>query len=111
MCWAINRRFATYMFANPSLILSIYIVLLLVGGLIGFLKAGSKASIIMSLAFAVLLGLFQFVIPGMVWVVDLLLATLLIFFGMRFLKGRKFMPAGLMTILSIVTLVLRFISK
>jgi uncharacterized membrane protein (UPF0136 family) len=81
-----------------------------VGGLIGFFKAGSKASLIMSLAFAVLLGLFQFVIPGTGWVVDLLLATLLIFFGMRFMKGKKFMPAGLMTIVTVITLILRFVS-
>jgi uncharacterized membrane protein (UPF0136 family) len=98
------------MFANPGLILSIYIALLLVGGLIGFLKAGSKASLIMSLAFAVLLGLFQFVIPDTGWVVDFLLATLLIFFGMRFVKGKKFMPAGLMTIVTVITLILRFVS-
>ena len=33
---------------NPNTILWIYIVLLVVGGLIGFLKAGSQVSIIMS---------------------------------------------------------------
>jgi uncharacterized membrane protein (UPF0136 family) len=98
------------MSVNPGLILSIYIVLLLAGGLIGFLKAGSKASLIMSATFAVLLGLFQFVIPGMALVVNLLLVTLLIFFGMRFVKGKKFMPAGLMTIVTVIILILRFVS-
>ena len=33
---------------NPHTVLWIYIVLLLVGGLIGFLKAGSKVSLITS---------------------------------------------------------------
>jgi len=42
-------------FAN--LVLWIYIVLLVVGGLIGFLKAKSKVSLIMSAIFAALLAM------------------------------------------------------
>ncbi|MSU21494.1 MAG: hypothetical protein EXS30_08865 [Pedosphaera sp.] len=94
------------MFNNSSLTLSIYVALLIVGGLIGFLKAGSKASLIMSAAFAAMLALCQFLIPSMV---SVLLVVLLIFFGMRFAKGRKFMPAGLMTIVTLVTLILRLV--
>ena len=37
---------------SPNMILWLYIVLLLVGGLIGFLKANSKVSLIMSSVFA-----------------------------------------------------------
>ena len=47
-------------FANT--VLWIYIVLLLVGGLIGFLKAGSKVSLISSSVFAAALVLT--VVPG-----------------------------------------------
>jgi uncharacterized membrane protein (UPF0136 family) len=36
-----------------------------------------------------------------------LIAILLIFFGIKFIKGKKFMPAGLMCLASIVALVLR----
>ena len=97
------------MFISPGLVLSIYIALLMVGGLIGFLKAGSKASLIMSLAFAVLLGLCQFIIPGASFVADVLLVILLVFFGVRFITGKKFMPSGLMAIVTLVTLLLRFV--
>ena len=38
---------------------------------------------------------------------DILILVLLIFFGMRFIKGRKFMPGGLMTIASLLALILR----
>ena len=41
---------------NATVILWIYIVLLAVGGLIGFFKAKSRVSLIMSLAFAAALG-------------------------------------------------------
>jgi uncharacterized membrane protein (UPF0136 family) len=41
--------------------------------------------------------------------VDILLIVLTIFFGMRFAKSRKFMPGGLMAILSIVALALRHV--
>ncbi|MBM3835622.1 MAG: hypothetical protein FJ403_20600 [Verrucomicrobia bacterium] len=94
---------------SVGVLLSIYIVLLLAGGLIGFLKAGSKASLIASLISAILLGLFQFVIPGAGYAADIVLGALLIFFGMRFVKGKKFMPAGLMTVVTLVTLILRFV--
>jgi uncharacterized membrane protein (UPF0136 family) len=34
------------------------------------------------------------------------LVFLILFFGMRFAKGKKFMPNGMMLILTIVTLIL-----
>ena len=48
---------------NPHTVLWIYIVLLLVGGLIGFLKAGSKVSLITSAVSAAALILTA--IPGL----------------------------------------------
>jgi uncharacterized membrane protein (UPF0136 family) len=93
---------------SPNFILWIYVALLLAGGLMGFLKAGSKASLIASVAFAVPLGICAAgLLPGVV--ADALLAVLAIFFGVRFAKGRQFMPAGLMVILSVVTVALRAI--
>ena len=95
---------------TPSLVLWIYIVLLIVGGLIGFLKAGSKASIIASVICAIPLIICNVVaVPP--WLADAFVAVLLVYFGMKFAKGRKFMPAGFMTILSIVTLILRQVLK
>ena len=93
-----------------NIILWIYIVLLVAGGLMGFLKAGSKMSLIMSVAFAVPLAL-SLVLKWPDAVSLGLLGFLAVFFAMRFAKGKKFMPAGLMLILSVVTLVLRLMVK
>ena len=92
-----------------TIILWFYIVLLLAGGLMGFLKAGSKISLIMSGAFAAALALIATGVLRPAYLASVLLAVLLGFFGARFLRGRKFMPAGLMTILTAVTLALRFL--
>ena len=92
---------------TPVSILWIYIVLLVAGGLTGFLKAGSKMSLIMSLAFAAALSLCAIGVLRPILLADILLLVLLIFFGLRFAKGRKFMPAGLMTLLTVVALALR----
>ena len=92
---------------TPVSILWIYIVLLVAGGLAGFLKAGSKMSLIMSLAFAAALSLCAIGVIRPILLADILLLVLFIFFGLRFAKGKKFMPAGLMTLLTVVALALR----
>ncbi len=88
-----------------QIILLVYAILLEAGGLMGFIKAGSKASVIASTIFAVIVFLFIFgVLPILyAWTV---LAFLILFFGMRFAKGKKFMPNGMMLTLTIATLVL-----
>lgn len=94
--------------SNLQIALLVYVILLEIGGLIGFIKAKSKASIITSTIFAVVLLLFVFGVLPMqyYWTV---VAVLLAFFLKRYVAGRKFMPAGLMVILSIIMLVLRFV--
>ena len=91
-------------------ILWVYIVLLVIGGLIGFLKAKSQVSLIMSVAFAALLSLCAAGVVFQPYVADILLAALLVVFGIRLTKTRKFMPAGLMLVLTIATLALRHIT-
>jgi uncharacterized membrane protein (UPF0136 family) len=95
---------------NPTLILWIYIVLLFVGGLIGFLKAGSKISLVMSACFAAILILCNVDLVFKRDVADMLstgvLVFLLVFFAFRLTKTKKFMPSGLMAILTLLTLVL-----
>ena len=88
-----------------QIILLIYAILLEAGGAMGFIKAGSTASVIASTAFAVVIFLFIFnVIPiEYAWTV---LAFLVLFFGSRFARSKKFMPNGMMAILSIITLIL-----
>lgn len=92
---------------TPNIVLWIYIALLVAGGLMGFLKAKSKMSLIMSLAFAVPLALCARDILKVNYLADALIGVLLVFFGMRFVKGRKFMPGGLMSIASVLALVAR----
>ena len=92
-----------------TIILWIYIVLLLAGGLMGFLKAGSKMSLITSGAFAAALASTATGLFGGAFFANILLTVLLGFFGARLIRGRKFMPAGLMTILTAVTLALRLV--
>lgn len=88
-------------------VLWIYIVLLLVGGLMGFFKGKSQVSLIMSVVFAALLIMCAKGIVFQYYVADILLAILLVVFGMRLAKTKKFMPAGMMLAITIVALALR----
>jgi uncharacterized membrane protein (UPF0136 family) len=88
-----------------DIVLWVYIALLELGGIIGFVKAGSRASLIASTIFSAILILFALnILPFMhhVWVVGFLI----IFFGMRFVKSKKMMPNGMMAILSLIELIL-----
>lgn len=89
---------------KPETILWIYIVLLVIGGLIGFLKAKSKISLITSVAFAIVLGICaRDILPIEVsWGI---LSFLALFFLIRFLKTKKFMPGGMMMLLTFVTII------
>ena len=92
---------------SPTNVLWIYIVFLVIGGLIGFLKAKSKVSLIMSIAFAAALSLCATgIIPEPI-VADVLLVALFIVFAMRLMKTKKFMPAGMLLIVTLLALVLR----
>jgi uncharacterized membrane protein (UPF0136 family) len=88
-------------------ILWIYIVLLIVGGLIGFFKGKSKVSLIMSAAFAAALSLCAAGIIFYPYVADILLAALIVVFAMRLSKTKKFMPAGMMLIITLLALAFR----
>jgi uncharacterized membrane protein (UPF0136 family) len=96
---------------NPHTVLWIYILLLLAGGLTGFLKAGSKVSLITSAAAAAALILTA--IPGLLGpglargLADAIMAALLVVFAIRLSKTRKFMPSGLMLAVTAVALALR----
>jgi uncharacterized membrane protein (UPF0136 family) len=92
---------------TPNKILWIYIVVLVAGGLVGLLKANSKISLMMSLAFAAALALCATDIVQVPRLADIILIFLVVFFGLRFAKSKKFMPAGLMSILTAATLAWR----
>ena len=89
---------------KPETILWIYIVLLVLGGLIGFLKAKSKISLITSAAFGAVLAVCALdKLPiEVAWGI---LSFLALFFLIRFMKTKKFMPGGMMTMLTITTII------
>jgi len=85
-----------------------YGVLALIGGIIGYVQAQSKASLISGITSGLLL-----IVAGVMQLqgqqAGLILATtitavLVIVFAIRLTKTRKFMPAGLMSLLGIVSL-------
>ena len=89
----------------------IYIVLLLAGGLIGFFKAKSRISLIMSAVSAAILILTA--IPGILEqtfarnLANIIMTFLLVVFAVRLAKTKKFMPGGLMLLATIAALALR----
>ena len=94
---------------TPTKVLWVYLVLLVIGGLIGYLKGKSKVSLIMSVTFAAALSLCAAGIIFQAYVADILLAALLVVFGLRLAKTKKFMPAGLMLVVTIGALALRHV--
>lgn len=83
-------------------------VLVAVGGIFGYLKAQSKASLISGVISGALLGAAYYVSgrnasQGMI-MGAVICGLLCIVFGIRLKKTGKFMPAGLLLILSIVGL-------
>lgn len=96
---------------SPHTILWIYIVLLLAGGLFGFLKAKSKVSLTTSSIAAAILVVTA--IPGLLAprtasaLADVVMAVLLVVFAIRLGKTKKFMPSGMLLALTGAALALR----
>lgn len=93
-------------------VLAVYLVLLVAGGLIGWLKAGSRVSLFTALAFAAVLAVCGYgPVPHGPVLVPVLLGVLLAVFVARWLKTRKFMPAGLMVMATAVALALEVLLR
>ena len=93
-----------------NLVFWIYVLLLLVGGLIGFYKGKSKVSLITSAVAAALLvltraGIFEPTFARTL--ANVIMALLLVVFAFRLVKTKKFMPGGMMLVLTILALALR----
>jgi uncharacterized membrane protein (UPF0136 family) len=94
----------------PVLIIVVYGVLVGLGGILGYVKAKSLPSLVFGLASGIALVACGWLasshnvmgIRGAIGI-GLLLA---IFFGLRFARTRKLMPAGLMTVLSLLAVIL-----
>ena len=85
-----------------------YGILALVGGIIGYVQAQSKASLISGIISGLLLiigGVMQLQgQQGGLVLATVITAVLVIVFAIRLIKTRKFMPAGLMSLLGVVSL-------
>lgn len=91
---------------------SIYAILLCLGGIMGYVTAKSKPSLISGLISGLLLLLSAFlqwqqIAVGLILgqFITILLAVV---FAIRLWKTRKFMPAGLMLMISVAMLIILF---
>ena len=93
-----------------SYVIYLYALLILIGGVIGFIKAGSVMSIAMGSGFAAALAATGYYVAQnsyrAIWTSIGLTSFLLLFFILRYSKSLQFMPAGLMTLISLGTLLL-----
>ncbi len=99
---------------TASLIVIVYAVLVIAGGIFGFLKAASRPSLIGGLGGGLALlaaawGLGRHQSWGLPAALVLTLA-LLVFFTVRTVRTRAFMPGGLMAILSLFVLVITWLA-
>lgn len=90
----------------------IYALFIFLGGMIGYNQAHSLSSLIAGTVSAILLlacGMGMFKKSTLAYTLALaLILSLALFFGYRFVLTGKFMPAGMMIILSLLTLVIIF---
>ncbi|MBF2007121.1 TMEM14 family protein [Chlorogloeopsis fritschii PCC 9212] len=86
----------------------VYGIITIIGGIIGYINASSNISLVSASICGLLLIFAAFArLQGQTWGLTLaaiVTAVLLVVFAFRLAKTRKFMPAGLMTILGMLTL-------
>lgn len=100
---------------NQAIAIWIYALVLMIGGLIGFLKAGSLASLLTATFFTAALikcGISVKQSNPYAYNMSLvMLSLLLVFFIFRFISTYKFMPSGLAAILTFSVLAYLIVAK
>ena len=91
---------------TPDAVLWVYVGLLLLGGFFGYWKSKSQVSLITAIAFAAALALCALNIVFKENMAYVFLAALLVVFAIRFMKTKKFMPAGMLMSITLLTLLL-----
>ncbi len=93
-----------------QVVLIVYAVLMLAGGIAGFRSVGSKASLYSGVGSAVLLllgwGLSIASLAAGLWLGAIVTLLLCITFARRLAKTRKMMPAGMLLLVSVLVLIL-----
>ncbi|KAL0089275.1 transmembrane protein 14C-like protein [Phycomyces blakesleeanus] len=90
-----------------------YSTLIVLGGFMGYMKAGSQMSLLAGIIFGAAAGVGAYKAsqePGSVIIGLGVSLVLLLVMGLRFSKSGKFMPAGLVTLLSVL-MVIRYGSR
>ncbi len=94
---------------TTAMIVLVYGALVLLGGVMGYAKAQSKPSLFAGVGF----GLALLASGAMLWQgnsralpgATVLAAVLLLVMGIRFARTKKFMPAGLVALMSLVVVI------
>ena len=96
----------------PGIVILLYGLLVFVGGIMGYITAGSMASLIAGGAFGLVLlasglGVLRRKKLGFIFA-PLVTLLLTVFFAYRLVQSGDFIPSGLMGVLGLVALVLYF---
>ncbi|MFQ5847908.1 MAG: TMEM14 family protein [Candidatus Methylomirabilales bacterium] len=95
-------------FALARYTLLAYGVLLILGGVMGYAKGRSQASLLSGgVSGVVILGVFAWSLTAAtaaMWLGAGVAALLTVVMGVRFMRSRKFMPAGVVVVASLLTL-------
>jgi uncharacterized membrane protein (UPF0136 family) len=93
----------------------VYSLIILCGGIVGFIKAQSFPSLVMGVSFAIALAICGYVMMKgssiAYYAASVLTLVLSLFFTYRLIISHRFMPAGLMCILSLVMLAILLFSR
>lgn len=97
---------------GPGIVILLYGLLVFSGGIIGYVTAGSMASVIAGGVFGLMLlasgvGVLRGKAMGFL-MAPALVVLLMAYFGYRFAQSGEFMPSGLMGVLGLVALILYF---
>ena len=94
---------------NAAIEIWVYAVIMILGGVMGYVKVGSKASLISGVGFG--LGLLASGFgawrgsEGSVVAAEIIALVLVVIFAIRYAKKRRFMPAGMLAVLSLVAVI------
>ncbi|MBL8149216.1 MAG: TMEM14 family protein [Blastocatellia bacterium] len=95
--------------STQAIIIIVYGLFVALGGVMGYAKAKSKASLIAGSVSGVLLLASGFILTQGIqagyYIAMILTVALLGLFAQRFLKTKSFMPAGMMCVISFVVLI------
>ena len=95
---------------NTAIEVWVYGVIMILGGIAGFVRVGSKASLISGVGFGLALlasgfGVWQGSQDSLLGAIVIAL-LLVVLFAIRYVKKRRFMPAGMLAVLSVVAVVM-----